>query len=159
MASSDHTRLIKQIETLPTRLRQEVAQLDDSQLDTPYRDGGWTVRQVVHHLVDSHMNGIIRMKLTLTEDKPTLKTYDQDAWAALADGNRGDIEVSLAALAALHARWCRLLYELDGSAWQRSANHPEDGGVTVETLLHDYADHGERHLGQITALKAEKGWK
>lgn len=158
MTNPDFDDAIDRIASLPNRLADAVKNLDDSQLDTPYRDGGWTVRQVVHHLVDAHINGVVSMKLILTEDHPTLKPYDQDAWADLVDTREGDISDSLKALDGLHTRWTRLLRSIDSDAWLRSAHHPEVGEVTLEALLHVYADHGDRHLGQITDLKRDRGW-
>ncbi len=149
---------IARIREMPAALERVVQGLTDEQLDTPYRDGGWTVRQVVHHLADSHLNGYGRMKLLLTEERPTLKTYDQDRWAKLPDAREGPIQTSLALLRGLHARWAALLERLPDSAWTRAGDHPEVGAVTLEDLLDLYARHGESHMGQIAKLRASKGW-
>jgi len=146
------------IRQLPSQLEHEVKGLNDEQLDTPYRDGGWTVRQVVHHLADSHMNAFIRMKLVLTEDHPTLRPYLQDEWAKLPDTAKLPIASSLTIIEGLHARWSDLLKNVGESEWRRGALHPEAGEMTLDDLLRTYAGHGVTHLGQITALKKSKGW-
>jgi uncharacterized damage-inducible protein DinB len=149
-----------QIETLrllPERLRAAVAGLNDAQLDTPYREGGWTVRQVVHHLADSHANGYIRCKMALTEDWPTIKPYDQAAWADLADSEL-PIDVSLALIAALHARWVVLLESLTDEDFQKGYNHPEDGRVNLARALAIYEWHSRHHTAHITSLRTRMGW-
>jgi hypothetical protein len=128
------------------------------QLETPYRQGGWTVRQVVHHLADSHMNAFIRMKLLLTEDHPTIKPYDQDAWALTADVRTVDVQVSLDLLRSLHERWGVLLESLPENAWGRTGHHPERGEITVASILTIYAEHGRKHVGQIAGLRKDRGW-
>ena len=135
-----------------------VQELTGPQLDTPYRDGGWTVRQVVHHLADSHLNAFIRMKLILTEDRPRLKAYDQERWAETADVVGMSIESSIEILGGLHERWAALLEQIPEGAWMRAAIHPESGEVTLEGLLALYAHHGENHVGQILQLRATRGW-
>ena len=132
--------------------------LNDKQLDTPYRDGGWTVRQVVHHLADAHMNAFIRMKLMLTEVKPTFKAYDQNAWAALSDTTQMPIGVSLEILRGLHDRWSMLLDRVAEGDWTKTAVHPERGEVTLEGQLNVYAGHGEKHVGHIMGLRRAKEW-
>jgi len=132
--------------------------MTDQQLDTRYRQGGWTVRQVVHHLADSHLNAFIRMKLILTEDHPTLKPYDQDKWAALVDSQSAAIQSSLNILRGLHERWSVLLDSIPEPAWRKTAFHPERGEITLEGTLSTYAGHGEKHVQTILTLKAEKGW-
>jgi uncharacterized damage-inducible protein DinB len=156
--SSDRKELIVKIQQLPEMVEAAVKGLNDQQLNTPYREGGWTVRQVVHHLADSHMNAFIRMKLALTEENPTLKTYEQDDWARLPDTQVIPIQASLSILRGLHERWSHLLSTLPDSAWKRTANHPDDGQVSVEKLLNIYARHGANHVGQITTLRSTKGW-
>jgi hypothetical protein len=146
-----------EVEAAPARLRQAVHDLDDARLDTPYRDGGWTVRQVVHHVPDSHMNAYTRMKLALTEENPAIKTYDEAAWAGLPDA-RQPIEVSLVLLEKLHERWVRLLRELDEAQWKRTFLHPEWGAVTVEGALGLYAWHGRHHVAHVTRLREREGW-
>jgi hypothetical protein len=151
-------REILKIQSLPAALLAAGDGLVDAQLDTPYREGGWTVRQVVHHLADSHMNAFLRMKLILTEEHPTLKPYDQDVWARTGDSRAAPIASSLVLLEGLHARWARLLEEIPGDAWSRTGFHPERGDVSLENLLQTYAAHGEKHVGQITGLRKARGW-
>ncbi len=149
-----------QIETLrllPERLRAAVNGLSDAQLDTPYRDGGWTVRQVVHHLADSHANSVIRFKLALTEDWPTVKPYDEAAWARLPDSLL-PIDGSLVFIGALHARWVALLESLPDEDFQRGFNHPELGRQNLATSLALYEWHSRHHTAHITSLRARMGW-
>ncbi len=149
--------LIEQIRALPARLRERVSGLSDAQLTTHFRAGEWTVAQNVHHLADSHMNSFVRMRLILTEDRPTLKPYDQDRWAELADSGTIALEESLSILDGLHSRWVRLFESLDEAAWRRSGLHPENGAVTIEDTLRIYAAHGQGHIDQISrALAAEE---
>lgn len=148
---------IARIAALPPVLRQAVAGLSDSQLDTPYRDGGWTVRQVVHHLADSHMNAFMRFRWVVAEDHPTIKTYDQDVWATF-DDSKIPLEPSLAIIDGLHHRWSVFLDSLPDDAWSRTGFHPERGEVTLEEFLDIYCDHGENHANQITDLRERKGW-
>jgi hypothetical protein len=146
------------IEELPARLREAVAGLSDAQLDTRYRPGGWTVRQVVHHLADSHMNGLIRTKLALTEDVPTIKPYDENAWSAHPD-MRLPIATSLAILDGLHARWTVLWRSLQDSDFARRFSHPELGRtLTLDTQLQSYAWHSRHHVAHITRLRQREGW-
>ena len=158
MTSSERRVMIEKIRRLPQILEAAVKGLNDAQLDTPYRAGSWTVRQVVHHIADSHMNGFIRLKLALTEDHPTLKPYDQDRWAVLVDSARLPPEHSLAIVRGLHHRWSTLLDSISEADWGRTAYHPEDGEMTVETFLTVYADHGEKHVDSISSLRKQKGW-
>lgn len=151
---------MKHIETLrllPERLRAAVDGLSDNQLDTPYRDGGWTVRQLVHHIADSHANCYVRFKLALTEDGPTIKPYDQAAWANLAD-SRMPIDVSLAMTAAVHARWVALLESFSEADFQKGFNHPERGRQNLATALDLYDWHSRHHTAHITRLRERKGW-
>jgi hypothetical protein len=150
--------LMAKIRRLPAAIEAAAQGLTDAQLNTPYRDGGWTVRQVVHHLADSHLNGFLRMKLILTEAGPVLKPYDQDAWAALSDTAAMSIESSLLILRGLHERWVALLESLPEASWKRSALHPEVGVVSLADLLADYARHGEQHVEQVMRLRAAQGW-
>jgi hypothetical protein len=148
--------LIEQIRELPARLRERVGGLTDAQLTTHFQASEWTVAQNVHHLADSHMNSFIRMRLILTENRPTLKPYDQDQWAELADSGTSVLEESLGILEGLHRRWVRLFESLDAAAWQRSGLHPENGEVTIEDILRIYAAHGQGHIDQIgRALAAQ----
>ncbi len=143
---------------LPGLVEEAVRGLDERQLDTPYRDGGWTVRQVVHHLADSHMNAYIRTKLTLTEEHPPLKPYDQDEWAKLGDAAGLPLAPSLAILHGLHERWAALLESVPEDAWSRTAYHPERGDITLDDQLALYAGHGVNHVAQITGLRSRNGW-
>lgn len=151
MTPQEREALIAKIEALPSQLEALVAGVSDERLDRPYRDGGWTSRQVVHHLADSHMNAYIRLCLMLTEDNPMLRPYSQDAWAALPDSMSGPLEPSLAILRGLHRRWTETLRGLPEEAWTRPATHPEYGATSVELQLKIYSGHGEKHLGHIRA--------
>jgi uncharacterized damage-inducible protein DinB len=142
----------------PARLRAAVEGLSKTQLATPYRDGGWTVAQVVHHLADSHMNSYIRFKLAVTEAQPTIKPYEEALWAALPDASSTDLEDSLALLEALHRRWTAFLRTLTGVQLQRTFLHPEAGVVSLDRNLGLYAWHGRHHVAHITNLRALKGW-
>ena len=141
----------------PEKLRAAVSRLEDAQLDTPYRKDGWTIRQVVHHLADSHANAYIRFKLALTEEWPTVKTYDEAAWAKLAD-SREPIEGSLAIFGALHERWLALLQPLRDEDFQKGFVHPATGRQTLEVSLARYAWHARHHTAHITSLRARQGW-
>jgi len=142
----------------PEALRRAVNGLSESQLDTPYRPGGWTVRQVVHHVPDSHMNAYIRFKLALTEDKPTIRPYDEAAWALVADTARTPIETSLTLLDALHRRWVILLESMQAEDFDRQLVHPERGLVTSGWLLQLYAWHGRHHTAHVTSLRERERW-
>lgn len=155
---NQRTKLIAEIEQAPIALRGAVEDLSPEQLDTPYRDGGWTVRQVVHHVPDSHMNAYVRWKLALTEDEPTIKPYAEDRWAQLADTQSTPVEVSLALLESLHTRWVQLLRSLQPADWKRNFRHPELGLVSLEKSLAIYAWHGKHHLAHVTELKKRMGW-
>ena len=149
---------IAEIAGLPVRMRQAVDRLSAEQLDTPYRDGGWTVRQVVHHVPDSHLNAYIRSKLTLTESTPTIKPYDENAWARLQDSQLTPVEVSLALLEAVHSRWVTLLRSLPAADFSRQFNHPEAGVHDMDWLVALYDWHGNHHLAHITTLKERMKW-
>jgi len=149
---------IRRIEQLPRDLERMVAGLGDAQLDTPYRVGGWTVRQVVHHLADSHINAYTRVRLLLTENQPTIKPYDQDAWAALADARTLPVSASLALLGALHIRFAAAFRDARPQDWSRTAVHPDWGPLNLDQFLDEYAWHGHHHLEQIAQLKRSKGW-
>jgi uncharacterized damage-inducible protein DinB len=142
----------------PAKLRVAVKGLSQNQLDTPYRPGGWTVRQVVHHVPDSHLNSYTRFKLALTEDEPTIKPYAEDRWAELADTKATPLEVSLTLLDSLHDRWMRLLRSMTPEQWKRTFRHPELGPMTLEKTLALYAWHGRHHVAHITALREREGW-
>jgi uncharacterized damage-inducible protein DinB len=149
---------IGEIGATPAKLRAAVKGLTDSQLETPYRDGGWTVRQVVHHVPDSHMNAYIRLRFALTETAPTIKPYEESAWANLEDAKNAPVDVSLNLLDALHERWVRLLRSLRPEDYARTLVHPEHGVRSVDWLLFLYAWHGRHHTAHITELRKQKGW-
>jgi uncharacterized damage-inducible protein DinB len=153
----ERTGAIATLAELPEQLRNAVDGLSFAQLSTPYRVGGWTVRQVVHHVADSHMNALIRVKLALTEDWPTIKPYDEAAWAKLHDVV-APVEWSLELIESLHARWVMLLQSLDEGQWQRGFNHPENGPMTVEMTTLLYAWHSSHHVAHITHLRAKENW-
>jgi len=157
MTHEERRNLINRLRVLPLDLEETVSGLSDEQLDTPYGDGKWTIRELVHHLAESHMNGFARFKWLLTEDNTTLKVYDQEDWVDLPD-SRMPLESSLAILRGLHQRWAYLLELVDESLWTKTAHHPEDGEYTLEQLLEAYAGHGEKHLGHIEGLFEAKGW-
>jgi len=146
------------VESTPVALRQAVSDLDADKLATPYRDGGWSCRQVVHHLVDSHVNSYVRFKLALTEDTPTIRTYDEATWAELPDAKAADIETSLALLESLHRRWLTMLRSLGEAQWSRRFKHPEMGELRLDQNLALYAWHGRHHVAHITNLRAREGW-
>jgi len=148
---------IDDIAALPADLRRVVSTLSERQLDTPYRPGGWTVRQVVHHLPDSHMNSFVRFKWALTERRPMIKAYDEKGWAVLPD-YRGPIADSLDMLKALHRRWVRLLRSLRWLELQREFVHPESGPSTLAVTIGAYAWHGQHHLAHIERLLEREGW-
>jgi hypothetical protein len=156
--AAERGHFIEQIERTPAELRAAVQGLSPEQLDTPYRLEGWTVRQVVHHLPDSHMNSFIRCKLALTEEEPTIKPYDEDLWARLGDVRNTPIEVSLRLLESLHHRWVVLLRSLGNADWSRKFRHPELGAMSLERNLALYAWHGRHHVAHITALRERMGW-
>jgi hypothetical protein len=147
--------LISSIRNFPQELETLVGKYAENQLDVPVRDGEWTIRQIVHHLADAHFNGFIRMKLVLTETKPILKPYDQDAWAVLGD-MKLPIQSSFVILQGLHERWATLLANLPESSWERAGIHLENGLVTLDNLLTLYAGHGQTHLEQIKQLQPAK---
>jgi uncharacterized damage-inducible protein DinB len=149
---------LNDIARTPENLRAAVQGFSDQQLDTPYRDGGWTVRQVIHHLPDSHMNSYVRFKLALTEEEPTIKPYAEDRWAELSDSKSTPVEVSLTLLDSLHDRWVRLLRSLSAEEWKRTFRHPALGPMTLEKTLALYAWHGKHHVAHITELRKRMGW-
>ena len=155
---SQRKTLIEDIEQTPAAMRAAVQGLSPQQIETPYRDGGWTVRQVVHHVSDSHMNGYIRFKLALTEDAPTIKPYMEDRWAKLGDVQSTPLEVSLSLLDSLHDRWVRLLRSLAAQEWKRVFNHPELGTMPLEKNLALYSWHGRHHVAHVTELRKKMGW-
>jgi hypothetical protein len=149
---------IDDIEQAPAALRAAVKGLTPEQFDSPYREGGWTVRQVAHHVPDSHMNAYVRFKLALTEDEPTIKPYAEDRWAQLTDTQSTPVEVSLALLESLHTRWVTLLRSLRPEDWKRNFRHPELGLVSLEKNLAIYSWHGRHHVAHVAELRKRMGW-
>ena len=149
---------INEIEETPFYLRRAVENLNEDQLNTPYREGGWTIEQVVHHLPDSHMNAYIRTKLALTEKEPVIKTYKEDVWAGLEDYITTPVETSLVLLESIHTRWAIVLKSLGRQQFDRKLNHPDAGLVNINWLLAQYAWHGKHHIAHITNLKQRMGW-
>ena len=151
-------KFISEIEQTPAALRAAVNGLSPQQIETPYRDGGWTVRQVVHHVPESHLNGYTRFKLALTEDSPTIKPYDENAWALLAD-MKLPVAVSLGLIESIHARWAAVYHAMTVEEFERAFVHPEIGGqLTLDWHLQQYAWHSHHHLAHITELRRTKGW-
>jgi uncharacterized damage-inducible protein DinB len=155
---SERAEWLKDLEALPAGLASAVAGLDDHQLDTPYRPEGWTIRQVVHHVADSHMNSYVRFRLALTEDAPVIKPYAEDLWAELPDAKSAPIDVSLALLTSLHQRWVTLLRSLDDQEFARTFVHPENGETRLDKALGLYVWHGHHHLAHINNLRKRKSW-
>jgi hypothetical protein len=153
-----HAAWIRRIAEAPSKLREAATGLDERQLQTPYRPDGWTVRQVIHHVPESHMNAFVRFKLALTEDNPTIKPYDEAAWAEVADTARTPIEVSLTLLEALHQRWVILLESMAPADFAKRLIHPERGQIDLDWMLQLYAWHGHHHVAQITSLRRREGW-
>ena len=157
-SSADRARRIAEIAAAPAALRAAVAGLSEAQLETPYRPGGWTLRQVAHHVPDSHLNAYVRFKLAVTEDTPTIKPYDEAAWAELADVRTVPVATSLALLEAVHERWVAFLRSLGEADWARTFRHPELGVVPLEKNLALYAWHGRHHVAHVTSLRERMGW-
>jgi hypothetical protein len=156
--AADRDALIEKLEKAPLLLRESVEGLNDEQLNTPYRDGGWSVRQVIHHVADSHMNAYLRFKFALTEDNPMVKGYDENAWAALDDAATMPVSISLQLIDAIHARLVVLLRSLDPADFARPFVHSASGPHDIDWLLGIYSWHGEHHAAHVTALRAAKGW-
>ncbi len=151
--------LINDIKMLPSSLEFAIQNLDAAQLETPYRVDGWTVQQLVHHVADSHMNAYIRFKLGLTEDNPTIKAYDQEAWANLTDSKKLPVNISITLLYSLHARWCQVMEDMVESEWQRTVYHPQrEMQMTMWDLLKSYAWHSRHHVAHILQLREREGW-
>jgi hypothetical protein len=151
-------QFIDDIEKTPAALRAAIKGLTPQQIETPYREGGWTIRQVVHHVPESHMNAYTRFKLALTEDNPTVRPYMEDRWALTPDVQSTPLEDSLALLDPLHQRWVRLLQALKPEEWKRPFQHPAMGAMTVEKNLALYSWHGRHHVAHITELRKKMGW-
>ncbi|MEO8430681.1 MAG: YfiT family bacillithiol transferase [Acidobacteriota bacterium] len=159
LAADERARSLAQIAEAPARLREAVAGFSEAQLDTPYREGGWTVRQVVHHVPDSHINAYTRFKLALTEPEPVIRTYEEGEWAKLDDARTAPVGISLDLLDALHARWMRLLTSLGPSDFERRFRHPESGPAPLDRLVALYAWHGRHHVEHIASLARRRGWR
>jgi hypothetical protein len=151
-------QFIAEIAQAPAQLRDAVAGLSAAQLDTPYRPGGWTARQVAHHIPDSHINAWVRFKLALTENDPPVQSYEESEWAKLPDVAATPVEVSVDLLDALHRRWVTLLRSLSERDFARTARHPSWGAITVDFLVAQYAWHGRHHVAHITSLREREGW-
>lgn len=151
--------LLQEIRVLPQALEYSIINLDTAQLETPYRDGGWTVQQLVHHVADSHMHAYIRFKLGLAEDHPTIKPYNEAEWAKLSDTVYTPVNISLTLLHALHARWNELLKHMQEEDWKRTFYHPEQKkDISLWGLLKIYAWHGKHHVAHINALRKRMDW-
>jgi len=159
LSEQDRQKLLTQVEEAPKKLRAAVAGLSREQLNTPYRDGGWTIQQVAHHLPDSHMNAYMRFKLALTEDNPTIKPYNETRWAELSDSRTTPVETSLTMMDALHERWMNLLRSMKPEDFSRKLTHPEHGTVSLDYMLGLYAWHGRHHVAHITNLRQRNAWK
>ena len=158
-SESQKKNWIVDIQFLPNELEQAIENLDEAQLHTPYRDGGWTVHQLVHHIADSHMNSFIRFKLALTEDNPTIKPYDENAWSEMADVQKEPINVSITLIYALHKRWLTLLQNMSDADFEKTLFNPQRRGqLTLWEMLGIYAWHGKHHVAHIKTLKENKGW-
>jgi uncharacterized damage-inducible protein DinB len=155
---AERTALLTQVAEAPAKLRAAVAHLSDAQLDTPYRAGGWTVRQVVHHLPDSHLNWYVRAKLALTENEPTIQPFSENLWAELDDGRAGSIEPSLRLLEGIHARMVFFFESLAPQDWTRRFFHPERGVLTIQDILPAFAWHARHHTAHISELRERMGW-
>ena len=158
LSPEERLALIDQIAATPEKMRAAVAGLSEEQLDTPYRPEGWTVRQVVHHVPDSHLNSYVRFKLALTEEHPTIRAYDENLWANTDDARTAPVEVSLDLLEALHRRWILFLRSFEDKDFARTFHHSELGSVSVDKNIALYAWHGRHHVAHITSLRERSGW-
>ena len=158
VSAQERAKFVGEIAEAPFKLREVVKGLDDAQLDTPYRPGGWTVRQVVHHVPDSHLNSYIRFRWALTEEEPAIKTYHEDRWAELPDARTAPVEISLRLLESLHSRWVGLLRSLTDDDWKRTFRHPSLGLLRLEQNAALYAWHGKHHVAHVAALRQRQGW-
>ena len=155
---TERRALLDRLEAQPAEFRRQVSDLSDAQLDTPYRPGGWTVRQLAHHVADSHMNAYMRVKLALTEETPTVKPYDQDAWVQLADITTVPPDVSLALFESVHARLLPVLRAMSSADFRRRLMHPENGPMTIDDVVSLYAWHGDHHIAHVRGLRERMGW-
>jgi hypothetical protein len=156
--AEEKQRHICDIVELPAKLREAVAGLAERHLDVPYREGGWTIRQIVHHNPDSHLNSYVRFRLALTEDQPTIKPYDERLWAEIADARTAPIDMSLDLADALHRRWSLLLGNMTDGDFERTIRHPELGVLKLKSLLAGYGWHCRHHVAQIVATRRRMGW-
>ena len=158
IAAADIENAVAELEALPAQLRAAVAGLSDAQLDTPYRPEGWTVRQLVHHVADSHINSYVRFRMAVTETEPTIKPYDERAWAELADAKTAPVALSLDLVESLHGRWVLLLRSFGQGEWEKSFRHPERGLIRVDWTALLYAWHGKHHVAHVAELRKREGW-
>jgi len=158
VSAAECAAMIQDIASAPAALASAVKGLTDAQLDTPYRDGGWTPRQIVHHVADSHMNAYIRFKLGMTEDNPTIKPYDEKTWAETLDGRTAPVDMSLPMIDSLHRRWVQFMTSIDQADMARTVMHPERGPMKLSDLLQLYSWHGRHHTAHITGLRQRMGW-
>ena len=158
VTAAKRQQAIAEISEAPKKLRAAVAGLNDAQLDTSYREGGWTVRQLVHHVADSHINAYVRWRLTATECEPTIKPYEEKRWAELADAKSMPVHVSLDLLDAIHGRWVNLLHQTPEADFARTLMHPENGVRSADWIVFLYAWHGKHHVAHVTELRKQKGW-
>ena len=159
LTAAERATCVEQVAAAPAQFRRAVAGLTAAQLDTPYREGGWTVRQVAHHVPDSHMNAYLRFKFGLTEDSPAIKTYEEKDWAKTPEVAATPVDISLALLDALHARWVTLLRAMTPQQFERTIKHPEMGPTSLDTMLALYAWHGRHHTAHVTSLRERMAWK
>jgi len=158
LTPGERASMIAEIAEAPAHMRKAIGGLTASQLDTPYREGGWTVRQVVHHVPDSHVNAYTRFKLALTEEHPTIRPYDEAKWAELSDSRDTPLETSLTLLDSLHDRWTHLLRAMSADDYRRTLHHPDSGVMSLDTVLALYAWHGRHHVAHISSLRERMGW-
>jgi uncharacterized damage-inducible protein DinB len=158
VSASQREQAILDIAEMPAKLREAVAGLAPAHLDIPYREGGWSIRQIVHHLPDSHMNSYVRFKLALTEDAPTIKPYDESLWAQMEEARSAPLEISLDLVEALHRRWVLMLNAMTPTDFERTLNHPENGVMTLKSMLAGYGWHARHHVAQIVATRRRMGW-
>jgi uncharacterized damage-inducible protein DinB len=158
ITNADLQSAVEDLADLPARLAEAIQGLDPAQLDTPYRQGGWTVRQLVHHIADSHMNAYVRVRLALTEEAPAVVDYDENAWAELHDSTTAPVESSLGILTGLHARWASMLNSLDSDQWLRTFVHPKRGPSTIQKATLLYSWHSRHHVAHITRMRERAGW-
>jgi hypothetical protein len=158
VSAEDRQQHIRDIAEMPAKLREAVAGLAPRHLDIPYREGGWSIRQIVHHIPDSHLNSYVRFKLALTEDQPAIKPYDEARWAELPEARTAPIEISLDLTEALHRRWVLMLEDMQPADFERSLRHPEIGVLALKTMLGGYGWHSRHHVAQILARRRRMGW-